>query len=156
MRQTDIDSTKDPRSHRLNITFVSFSLRGNLQEISTVNGVMFQMCNGSFQEFDAAFNFGTRYSKKCQIPAHILFKHAPNPTFYDLYIPYKSDTSNAGSSNKLFAVPIMILNKKQNRDNDKKILTTRFFMVDTVTAITMGKEQKVPQVIRYLKKFNIQ
>ena len=47
-------------------------------------------------EFDAAFNFGTRYSKKCQIPAHILFEQAPNPNFYDLYIPYKSDTSNAG------------------------------------------------------------
>jgi hypothetical protein len=62
-------------------------------------------------EFDAAFNFGTRYSKKCQIPAHMLFKNVPNPLFYDLYIPYKSDTSNAGSSKKLHAIPIMILNK---------------------------------------------
>jgi hypothetical protein len=82
----------------------------------------------------------------------------PNPTFYDLYIPYKSDTSNAGSSKKLHAIPIMILNKEQNRDktNDKKELTTRFFMVDTVTGIPMGKEQNVPEVIRYLKKFTIQ
>ena len=48
--------------------------------------------------------------------------------------------------------------KEQNRDktNDKKELTTRFFMVDTVTGIPMGKEQKVPEVIRYLKKFTIQ
>ena len=52
----------------------------------------------------------------------------------------------------------MILNKEQNRDktNDKKELTTRFFMVDTVTGIPMGKEQNVPEVIRYLKKFTIQ
>ena len=109
-------------------------------------------------EFDAAFNFGTRYSKKCQIPAHILFEQGPNPKFYDLYIPYKSDTSNAGSSNKLVAIPITILNKEQNRDksNDKKELTTRLFMVDTVTGNSMGKEQKVPEVVRYLKKMTIQ
>ena len=42
-------SFKDPRSYRLNITFVSFALNGKLQEIGTVNGAMFQMCNGSFQ-----------------------------------------------------------------------------------------------------------
>ena len=41
----------------------------------------------------------------------MLFKNVPNPLFYDLYIPYKSDTSNAGSSKKLHAIPIMILNK---------------------------------------------
>jgi hypothetical protein len=29
-------------------------------------------------------------------------------------------------------------------------------MVDTVTGIPMGIEQKVPAVIRYLKKFTIQ
>ena len=48
--------------------------------------------------------------------------------------------------------------KEQNRDktNDKKELTTRFFMVDTITGIPMGIEQKVPAVIRYLKKFTIQ
>ena len=106
---------KDSRSHRLNMTFVSFSLEGQLLDIGTVNGAMFQMCNGSFQEFDAAFNFGTRYYKKCQIPPHILFKHPPTPIFYDLYIPYKSETSNVRSSNKLFAVPMMILNKDQNK-----------------------------------------
>lgn len=87
LRQSDIDS--EPRSHRLNITYVSWKLDGNLENIGTVEGSMFQMCNGSFQEFDAAFNFGTRYLKKCQIPAHIFFKFAPNPTFYDLYIPYE-------------------------------------------------------------------
>ena len=42
-------SFKDPRSYRLNITFVSFTLNGKLEEIGTVNGAMFQMCNGSFQ-----------------------------------------------------------------------------------------------------------
>ena len=120
--ETTQDDPKDPRSHRLNMTFISFSLEGQLTDIGTVNGAMFQMCNGSFQEFDAAFNFGTRYAKKCQIPAHLLFRHASLPTFYDLYIPYKSETSNAGSSNKLYAVPIMILNKPNNRVRPKKNL----------------------------------
>ena len=116
------------------------------------------MCNGSFQEFDAAFNFGTRYSKKCQIPSHILFKHSRVPTFYDLYIPYMSDTSTAGTSSKLFAVPVMIMNKAQNQDktNDKKDLTTRFFMVDTVSGIPTGKEDRNPEIIRYLKKFELE
>ena len=158
LRETDTDLTKEPRSHRLNITYVAYSASGILQDIGVVNGGMFQMCNGSFQEFDAAFNFGTRYSKKCQIPSHILFKASSHPVFYDLYIPYTSDTSTAGSSSKLFAVPIMILNKEQNRDksSDKKELTTRFFMVDTLTGIPTGKDNKEPEVIRYLKKFQIQ
>ena len=117
LRESDIDATRDPRSHRLNMTFVAFSLNGHLRDIGTVNGAMFQMCNGSFHEFDAALNFGTRYSKKCQIPAHILYKQSSDPLFYDLYIPYKSETSTAGSSKKLFAVPMMILNKEQNRVN---------------------------------------
>ena len=68
--------------------------------------LFFAFYSGSLQEFDAAFNFGTRYEKKCQIPAHLLFNYAQNPTFYDLYIPYKSDSA---ISNKLFAVPISIL-----------------------------------------------
>jgi hypothetical protein len=59
LRETDTDS-KEPRSPRLNITVVSFSAEGTLLNIDTVNGAMFQMCNGSFQEFDAALNFGTR------------------------------------------------------------------------------------------------
>ena len=66
LRETDTDLTKEPRSHRLNITYVAYSASGILQDIGVVNGGMFQMCNGSFQEFDAAFNFGTRYSKKCR------------------------------------------------------------------------------------------
>ena len=158
LRETDTDLTQEPRSHRLNITYVAYSTSGLLQEVGVVNGGMFQMCNGSFQEFDAAFNFGTRYSKKCQVPSHILFKASTNPVFYDLYIPYTSETSTAGSASKLFAVPIMILNKEQNRDksNDKKELTTRFFMVDTLTGIPTGKDSQQPEVIRYLKKFQIQ
>ena len=39
-----VDSTKDPRSHRLNMTLVSYSLNGHLKSIETVNGAMFQMC----------------------------------------------------------------------------------------------------------------
>ena len=62
------------------------------------------------------------------------------------------------TQNKRKTSEITLSFKEQNRDktNDKKELTTRFFMVDTVTGIPMGKEQKVPVVIRYLKKFTIQ
>ena len=116
------------------------------------------MNSGSLQEFDAAFNFGTRYEKKCQIPAHLLFYNAQNPIFYDLYIPYKSDSA---ISNKLFAVPINILNKngqanEKNSDEERKELTTRFFLVDSLTGKSDGKDQNNPEVVRYLKKFHIQ
>ena len=47
---------------RLNITLAAYDLKGKLlyvDEAASAN--IFQMCNGSFIEFDAAFNFGTRY-----------------------------------------------------------------------------------------------
>ena len=114
--------------------------------------------SGSLQEFDAAFNFGTRYEKKCQIPAHLFFNYAQNPTFYDLYIPYKSDS--AISNIKLFAVPINILKNGQaneKTDEERKELTTRFFLVDSLTGKSdQGKDQNSPEVVRYLKKFHIQ
>lgn len=47
---------------RLNITLAAYELKGKLlyvDEAASAN--IFQMCNGSFIEFDAAFNFGTRY-----------------------------------------------------------------------------------------------
>ena len=137
---------------------VSYSIHGELNSIENINGAMFQMCNGSFQEFDAAFKFGTRYAKKCQIPAHLLFDYPKELTFYDLYIPYKSDTSSNGASNKLYSIPINILNKKENKDvkSDKKDLTTRFFLVDTQTGKSDGKDDNTPEVVRYLKKFHIQ
>jgi hypothetical protein len=99
-----------------------------------------------------------RYSKKCKIPAHILYENRPNPVFYDLYIPYQSDTSNSGTDNKLIPVPVMILSKSlnQDRNSDKRELTTRFFMVDTLTGRPLGKEDQRPDVVRYLKKFEIQ
>ena len=88
----------------------------------------------------------------------MLFNYAQNPTFYDLYIPYKSDSA---ISNKLFAVPINILNKngqsnEKNSDEERKELTTRFFLVDSLTGKSDGKDQNNPEVVRYLKNFHIQ
>lgn len=51
----------DSRS-RLNITVAAYDLKGKLLFVNeAISGNAFQMCNGSFIEFDAAFNFGTRY-----------------------------------------------------------------------------------------------
>ena len=50
---------------RLNITVAAYNLKGKLlyvDEAASAN--LFQMCNGSFIEFDAAFNFATRYDEK--------------------------------------------------------------------------------------------
>ena len=47
--------------NRLNFTVASYSLRGDFLGMEdNVPATMFQMCNGSFLELDAAFNFGTR------------------------------------------------------------------------------------------------
>ena len=47
---------------RLNITVAAYDLKGKLLYVNeAASGNAFQMCNGSFIEFDAAFNFGTRY-----------------------------------------------------------------------------------------------
>ena len=46
---------------RLNVTVAAYDLKGNLLSVDqTASANLFQMCNGSFLEFDAAFNFGTR------------------------------------------------------------------------------------------------
>ena len=130
-------------------------LMSKIQNFS-VNGAMLQMCNGSFQEFDSAFNFGTRYEKKCQIPAHLLFHYARDISFHDLYIPYNSDTKTNGANYKLYAVPINILNNNKDTNSDKKDLTTRFFFVDNLSGRPMGKDSDQPEIVRYLKKFHIQ
>ena len=43
----------------------------------------------------------------------------------------------------------------QDKSNEKKELTTRFFLVDTATGLRAGGNG-VPEVVRYLKKFKIQ
>ena len=61
---TDSGTTKkviDVKS-RLNITLAAYDIKGKLlyvDEAASAN--IFQICNGSFIEFDAALNFGTRY-----------------------------------------------------------------------------------------------
>ena len=92
---------------RLNFTVARYSLRGELLGLdSGVSGDFFQMCPGSFAELDAAFDFGTRYSRRCKIPARRLFAEG-EPEFYDLYVPYLSKTEK---ETHLFAVPMLIRN----------------------------------------------
>ncbi len=114
LRADDVDTNQE-RSARLNITVASYSAKGELSGLHDVNGAMFQMCNGSFKEFDAAFNIGIRYFKSCQIPAHVIFDRKSEPVFYDLYIPYKKDRKSSGPADRLYAIPIAILNKNQNQ-----------------------------------------
>jgi meckelin len=94
-------------SNRLNFTVAKYSLRGKLLGLDTdASGALFQMCPGSFSELDAAFNFGTRYTRSCKIPVHRLFARG-EPVFYDLYVPYMS--KNAKETH-LFAVPMLMRN----------------------------------------------
>ena len=92
---------------RLNFTVARYSLRGELLGLDAgVSGAFFQMCPGSFAELDAAFDFGTRYSRRCKIPARQLFAEG-EPVLYDLYVPYLSKMEK---ETHLFAVPMLIRN----------------------------------------------
>ena len=82
---------------------------------------------------------------------------AENPdrqVFYDLFVPFK-DT--ASSTSKLHPVPMLVINRGDfNRDDDPNRwrLTSRFFLVDTLTGLSVTKKQKdeagspLPEFIR--------
>jgi hypothetical protein len=100
-------------NNRLNITAAKYSLRGELLSFENIAGTILQMCNASYLELDGAFDFGTKYHKTCKIPVHQLFS-APEPVFYDLFIPYEN---KAGSftEKRLFAVPTLLRNFGDNK-----------------------------------------
>ena len=79
------------------------------------SGGLFQLCNGTYDSFDAAFNFATRYNKKCNIAARELFERSPESTqFFNIYIPYEIQVGTVAES-RLFAIPMLILNKPNNQ-----------------------------------------
>jgi hypothetical protein len=90
---------------------------------------LFQLCNGTYDSFDAAFNFATRYKKKCNIAARELFERSPESTqFFNIYIPYEIQVGTASES-RLFAIPMLILNKPNNqvkKENGKFCIFTVF------------------------------
>ncbi len=117
------------------------------------------MCNGSFNQLDAAFNFATRYSKSCKVPLHLLFNKG-EPEFLDLYIPYEED-----GGLKLHAIPILIRNNGDNReekDDSRWSLTSRIFLVDAVSGIPVrdkkegdGPEGSLPELVRYMSRLSM-
>jgi len=79
------------------------------------SGALFQLCNGTYESFDAAFNFATRYNKKCNIAARELFDRPPESTqFFNIYIPYEIQVGTNFES-RLFAIPMLILNRPNNQ-----------------------------------------
>eukprot|EP00094_Tigriopus_californicus_P012053 TCALIF_11646-PA protein Name:"Similar to Tmem67 Meckelin (Rattus norvegicus)" AED:0.11 eAED:0.11 QI:708/0.75/0.55/1/1/1/9/0/735 len=155
---TNVYNFQGPGS-RFNITAAQYDLRGHLLSVDSAQGMLFQMCNGSFQEFDAAFSFGTNYLKKCKIPAHKLFNRG-EPTFFDLYIPYVTKMAD-NEEEKLFALPMLLLNTRRNQEEEEKSrwqFTTRFFLVDTISGIPVSNEEiqnSKPKHVRYLSKMKI-
>ena len=79
---------------RLNISVASYDRRGHLKGFeAAAPASMFQLCNGSYDTLNAAFNFGVRYEKSCQISKHSFLKWArktEDQTFYDLFIPFET------------------------------------------------------------------
>ena len=79
---------------RLNISVASYDRRGHLKGFeAAAPASMFQLCNGSYDTLNAAFNFGVRYEKSCQLSKHSFLKWAKHPedqTFYDLFIPFET------------------------------------------------------------------
>lgn len=99
--------------------------------------MLFQMCNGSFSEFDSALDFGTRYRKKCKIQVHQLWSR-PEPIFYDMYIPYR--ITGTFDEDKLFAVPILI---KNLGDNSVRLqVYSQMFIRQTFAFYELGKYEK--------------
>jgi hypothetical protein len=116
-KEEEISNVYGRRSDRgrsqLNVTAVSFSLNGQLLGVQDVDGAMLQLCNGSFAEFEAAFNFGTRYRRHCKVPASQLFAHG-EPVFYDLYIAFNASTAGV-EERKMYALPILLKNYGNNK-----------------------------------------
>jgi hypothetical protein len=101
---------------RLNITTAVYSLDGRLLRLDpAASGALFQLCNGTFGSFDAAFNFATRYKKKCRVAARELFERGPESTqFFNIFIPYEIKVGTVSES-RLFAIPMLIQNRQNNQ-----------------------------------------
>ena len=112
--------------------------------------------------------FGFRYEKSCQISKQTLLEWAYNPDrqlFYDLFVPYK-DT--ATSTSKLHPVPMLVTNRgdfNRKEDENNWRLTSRFFLVDALSGLSITKKQKaateaggptLPEFIRYTAKSSYQ
>lgn len=103
----------EPFRNRLNITAAKYSLYGELVSLGPISGADLQLCNGSFQQLDGAFDIATKYYKACKIPARQLFDAGREPIFYDLYVPY-TQKSGSAEEQKLYAIPMKLENYGDN------------------------------------------
>lgn len=111
------DGTGASTRSRLNITTAVYSLDGRLLRLEpAASGALFQLCNGTFGSFDAAFNFATRYKKKCKVAARELFEREQESTqFFNIYVPYEIKAGTSSSESRLFAIPMLVLNRPNNK-----------------------------------------
>jgi hypothetical protein len=100
------------------------------------SGALFQLCNGTYESFDAAFNFATRYKKKCNIAARELFERPPESTqFFNIYIPYEIQVGTNFES-RLFAIPMLILNRPNNQVIDfARVKTNEEFLRHEISSV---------------------
>nr|XP_040580158.1 meckelin-like [Lepeophtheirus salmonis] len=161
-KKKDITNVYRPQS-RIQISVAEFDIEGRLISFrKSISGSDFNFCNGSFNEFDAALNFGTKFDVKCSLNYELLWdklgKDGRENRFYDLYISYNTSIMDTEST-KLFGLPILLKNLEQNqnkRDDHNLQFITRFFMMDRIGGVASESEdESVPEAIRFLKKFHL-
>ncbi|GAB6027348.1 Meckelin [Chamberlinius hualienensis] len=156
LRKKDLDATysfkKSDPNHRLNFTAAVYSLDGRYLDLKSLSGGELQFCPATFDILNAAFNFGTFYSRKCVLPARRLW-HDYTTVFYDLYLYYE-----VGTNSVLYAIPVSIKNYVENGNkvneglqNEWKLFR-RFYLVDNESGKTPCSDpQPLASVIRYAK-----
>ena len=155
---------------RLNISVATYDRNGHLVNFDeSATASLFQFCNGSYNELNAAFNFGVRYQKSCQIPSQAFMQQAKSqdgPRFYDMYVPFEGVGGATEFGNrKLYAIPMRIMNhvENQNKDLNNWRLTSRFFMLDALSGSSVAAKQAakdddepvIAEMFRYAKRISI-
>ncbi|CAB4058506.1 TMEM67 [Lepeophtheirus salmonis] len=145
-KKKDITNVYRPQS-RIQISVAEFDIEGRLISFrKSISGSDFNFCNGSFNEFDAALNFGTKFEMGVKIDSTTC-------TF-----PINTSIMDTEST-KLFGLPILLKNLEQNqnkRDGHNLQFITRFFMMDRIGGVASESEdESIPEAIRFLKKFHL-
>ncbi|KAK6185155.1 hypothetical protein SNE40_007450 [Patella caerulea] len=133
-----------------------YSLEGNFLGFSDVTGGVLQLCENNENILNAAYVFGTVYSKSCSISARSFWDTTKYPLeFYDLYLEYEENAVT-----QLYTIPIRILNYRDLRSDEanreeirKWQLVRRFFLVDNVATVTTENENAT--VVRYAKSIHL-
>ncbi|ESO89760.1 hypothetical protein LOTGIDRAFT_192673 [Lottia gigantea] len=149
----------------MSLEFVAgeFNINGQFLGFKEVTGGLLQICDHPENVLDAAFVFGTVYSRSCDLKALKLWDKIKYPTlFYDLYMKYREN-----SADQLHTIPINVLNYRDNRGNQVNRggmnswrIVKRFFLVDNEAGkdnddLFFKGEGQTATVVRYAKSIKL-